>query len=370
MKSFSPAGMATKAYYGLGARTFGNPDGARSGGGAWTGVTGPQRDGGANPNGPNQGGGSGGGGGSTWTQIVTGFESGPNTFDFPAFVNSNWVIVAHGNSRPVAVIYSNNLVNWSENLIDNFLTTGLGPRGMAYGGAIAVYAIAVFAVGSGTKVYSSSSLSNTSWTLAAVPGFTTTDPCNGIAWSPGAGVFLVTTELGRYATSPDGVTWTHQTAYAPSQLSAPIYDGSDFVVMSVHGGAGKVAVSSDGVSWTEIATLTFNSVASGPIVAQAPGNYVCGDPNSDNGNTVISGVVTPFNFNSPGNASTGLAYGLGSYAWINNNTGIPSSSSNGTTWFQDTVPSDNIAQVAYGTSPVDVFLACGSFPNVLVSRNP
>lgn len=50
MKSFSPAGMATKAYYGLGARTFGNPDGARRGGGAYAA-------GGANPNGPDQGGG-------------------------------------------------------------------------------------------------------------------------------------------------------------------------------------------------------------------------------------------------------------------------------------------------------------------------
>lgn len=49
MKSFSPAGMATKAYYGLGARTFGNPDGARSGGGAYAA-------GGANPDGPQQGG--------------------------------------------------------------------------------------------------------------------------------------------------------------------------------------------------------------------------------------------------------------------------------------------------------------------------
>lgn len=56
MKAFSPAGMAVKAFYGHGARTFGNPDGAQSGGGAYA-------DGGASPNGPNQGGGSGGGGG-------------------------------------------------------------------------------------------------------------------------------------------------------------------------------------------------------------------------------------------------------------------------------------------------------------------
>lgn len=34
MKSFSPAGMATKGFYGYGAKTFGNPAGAKSGNGA------------------------------------------------------------------------------------------------------------------------------------------------------------------------------------------------------------------------------------------------------------------------------------------------------------------------------------------------
>jgi len=43
--------MAVKAFYGLGARTFGNPDGAVTGGGAYAA-------GGNNPNGPNQGGGA------------------------------------------------------------------------------------------------------------------------------------------------------------------------------------------------------------------------------------------------------------------------------------------------------------------------
>ncbi len=36
-KSFSPAGMAVKAFYGLGARTFGNPGGALSGNGSFNG---------------------------------------------------------------------------------------------------------------------------------------------------------------------------------------------------------------------------------------------------------------------------------------------------------------------------------------------
>ena len=33
MKSFSPAGMAVKGYFGLGAKSFGNPSGAISGDG-------------------------------------------------------------------------------------------------------------------------------------------------------------------------------------------------------------------------------------------------------------------------------------------------------------------------------------------------
>lgn len=37
MKSFSPAGAATKAYFGLGARTFGNPGGAIRGDGSFHG---------------------------------------------------------------------------------------------------------------------------------------------------------------------------------------------------------------------------------------------------------------------------------------------------------------------------------------------
>lgn len=37
MKSFSPAGAATKAYFGRGARTFGNPGGALTGNGSFNG---------------------------------------------------------------------------------------------------------------------------------------------------------------------------------------------------------------------------------------------------------------------------------------------------------------------------------------------
>lgn len=76
MKSFSPAGMASKGLFGYsrelaiasnglsgGAQSFGNPGGASRGGGAFGGGASPQGpdQGGANPPQPNQGGGGSGG---------------------------------------------------------------------------------------------------------------------------------------------------------------------------------------------------------------------------------------------------------------------------------------------------------------------
>jgi hypothetical protein len=69
VKSFSPAGMTQKGYFGRGARSFGNPDGATRGGGAYAA-------GGANPNGPNQG-----GGGATPTLVITAGSGGGTGYE-------------------------------------------------------------------------------------------------------------------------------------------------------------------------------------------------------------------------------------------------------------------------------------------------
>lgn len=99
MKSFSPAGAATKAYYGLGARTFGNPDGALSGGGAYA-------RGGDNPNGPNQGGGAGG---STTLSLTL-------TQNYPAALNIE------------SVMTPADLVQWQAGSFDTLnITTAGGP---------------------------------------------------------------------------------------------------------------------------------------------------------------------------------------------------------------------------------------------------
>jgi hypothetical protein len=95
VRSIGRAGWASHGFFGATAQTFGNPDGASSGGGAWTGVTNQGgdgaaaglgreiRDGGANPNGPGQG-----GGGThpappvpTFTQVDNGTFAGKNVID-------------------------------------------------------------------------------------------------------------------------------------------------------------------------------------------------------------------------------------------------------------------------------------------------
>lgn len=106
MKSFSPAGAATKAFYGLGARTFGNPDGATRGGGAYA-------RGGANINGPDQGGGPHGGGGLTGTvQVTAGLVVRPASFpppNFLAFFGFGLATDPSGPGSNFGLLFPNNL---------------------------------------------------------------------------------------------------------------------------------------------------------------------------------------------------------------------------------------------------------------------
>jgi hypothetical protein len=95
MRSIGRAGWASHGFFGFDAQTFGNPDGATSGGGAWTGVTNQGgdgaaaglgreiRDGGLNPNGPGQGGGGGGPAPPvpTFTQVDGGSFAGQHLVD-------------------------------------------------------------------------------------------------------------------------------------------------------------------------------------------------------------------------------------------------------------------------------------------------
>lgn len=86
MKSFSPAGMAAKGLFGydrttgIGAKTFGNPDGAIRGGGAYAA-------GGPNPNGPDQGGGGGGGGNQVIFQFLNTPTNSNGPYDQPTFTS-------------------------------------------------------------------------------------------------------------------------------------------------------------------------------------------------------------------------------------------------------------------------------------------
>src|SRR5690606_35179848 len=72
--------------------------------------------------------------------------------------------------------------------------------------------------------------------------------------------------LGRVATSPDGETWTQQTAAINAQWDIIGWNGSYFVALRVGVSTGGVMKSADGITWTAFnlpSTAAVRGIASG-----------------------------------------------------------------------------------------------------------
>ena len=77
------------------------------------------------------------------------------------------------------------------------------------------------------------------------------------------GLWVAAGNLGKLATSPDGITWTQQTSgFGTSLIYAVANDGSQWVAA---GNLGKLATSPDGITWTQqtsgFGTSTIYAVA-------------------------------------------------------------------------------------------------------------
>jgi hypothetical protein len=252
VRSIATAGWTTHGYFGLGVRTFGNPDGALTGGGAWTGVTGSPalpslRNGGANPNGPNQGGGgvvpppvglwtfqgspSGGvgwasaatdglgqvialdtngdlfnsvDGGQTWNPVTT-LATGP--FAWLAFSHGVWLAACAGSTTIPPLLYrsTDGGVTWpavSSAAAGNFINVLIGNNA---GGWVALGARSVQQPGNpssrspdgGATWVISTNDAQKSWELGGV--------WNGANY---VGVGTSTTGISLLAVSPDGNVWS------------------------------------------------------------------------------------------------------------------------------------------------------------------
>jgi len=218
VKSFSPAGMAVKSYYGLGARTFGNPGGATSGNGSFN-----------------------GGGGSTLVFRHTNLTA--LSCNDIAFNGATWIAGGGGGSA-LEIWRSTDAITWTNVFTADPLT---------------VQSLLAVAFGAGTWVAWGSDVAGTS----QVTFFSLDD---GLTWNPGGilggdnqqgrgiaygnGVFVANGKFNTFL-SGDGQNFSAGSNFPNSSgFGVVAFDGSDFLVANNDNsgcpGFSSAAVSSTG----------------------------------------------------------------------------------------------------------------------------
>lgn len=277
----------------------------------------------------------------TWTQVITGFESALAWF-YCGYTNGHYWIAAENTLNTAVVITSTDLVTFTNHPI--LSATPYRAKGLAFGASTYVAALdsnPAF----GILAYTSPDL--VTWTQHNA-NFPATGPDQFI-YPPvfGNGAFLlVSTNSPDYATSPDGATWTLQSTYVPNFWGRPIFDGTRFVA-PVMGASNtpKIAVSTDGINWTESTVTLSSSFSTGTLPFFVGANstplYIVGENLDDVGESVNAALTsaTPFTFNDPAafHGTNSVQFGSVSWSRCNDANGDLFSSSNGTTWVQDTV---------------------------------
>ena len=291
-----------------------------------------------------------------WTTLVTGFEASPNGYLAIDFINNTFVISADNNGETAhTVIVSTDGITWTQN---NVVTTGVALRMEGCGFGNGVYALSMDSAGPASRVYTSPDL--VTWTQRN-PGFAAAQLVSRPVF--GNGVFLmIAVGAADYATSTDGITWTHHNAYVPVAWGIrPIFDGTRFV-SAVLGTVGtpKLAVSTDGINWTESTITLMGPISSPGPLAWNGSLYAVGNGVDDTGDAVNSILTaqTPFSFNDSGNSTESIIWGAATFERCNNNTATVQSSPDGSTWTQDVVPpqASSFQDIAHG---IGKFIAIG-----------
>jgi hypothetical protein len=279
MRSIGPAGWASHGFFGFHAQTLGNPDGASSGGGAWQGVTNqggdgqaagltPKgiRDGGANVNGPNQGG--GGGPIPPPTGWVARTSPIPGGIFVAAASNLSGVTVAldvHNN-----VYRSTNGTTWPASTVS--IASSTETLFLAWGDG-------VFIAISHTTGNLYRSADGITWGGAIASGLGANN-ASAIA-TDGAGNWVIcSTVPGPTAISADnGLTWAISTGAALSLVDVLIWDGTIFVGASRDEGTNNseiVSSANAGSSWDLTPIVNPGSNKFSPGLTVQSGSYVIG----------------------------------------------------------------------------------------------
>lgn len=241
VKSFSPSGAATKAFYGLGARTFGNPDGNLSGNGAWA------------------RGGGGGGGGGTW---VPGVVASPVAAI--AIVNAFLYVALLQDGNAIRSI--NGGASWS-GPIATPLSGGLGGEIATNGASVVAQGVTPGSV----VLLIQSTDGGLTWFDVTPPGESPHNlqylPIKNIYIAYGV-AFVVSTNL---FTSHSGTIWNTTTVFASVNPSGPFVEGAGLIVgpisdVNTNPMAAAVLRSDDaGAIFTIQGNATLDSLSAGQV---------------------------------------------------------------------------------------------------------
>jgi hypothetical protein len=260
--------------------------------------------------------------GATWT--VTTLPSNDDSTE------SNWVDIAYGNGRYVAISDSSAMAAYSFN---------------------------------GATWYKSNLPSIAEW--------------SSIGYAQG--VFYVTSLGDAAASSPDGVNWTLRdgsyasfditstardtnTAYVETSTLTSgtwtdvIYTGTQFVAVGYSGSAGLVATSTTGTAWTNATLPTVNSTFEYTTIAYNGTNQYVAIIGGSGGTRNIATSADAITWNGQLNALTGnsfwkdVAFGNGAYVAIRGDAAAVNHSTNGVAWTNATVASGSgeMSAIAFG----------------------
>ncbi len=172
------------------------------------------------------------------------------------------------------------------------------------------------------------------WSAAASP---VANFWSGAAY--GGGKFVAVRESSPYiATSPDGETWTAQTA--PAGPWSTVAYGAGTFVATAYFGTDRVMTSPDGVTWTlQTAPITAGSVrfVNGLFIATA-GNVAMTSPDG----------VTWTERTVPAGQWTDVTYGDGKYIGVNNSGTTIMTSTDAVTWTSEDISIFGLTSITYG----------------------
>ncbi len=167
--------------------------------------------------------------------------------------------------------------------------------------------------------------------------------------SNGTSLYVAVGDVGKLATSPDGITWTQRTSSFGTTTIYGVAFGNG--VWTAVGQSGKIATSTDGITWTQRTSGTAND-----LVAVGYGNslFVAGGLS-----TMVTAPDPTSTWTSRTSTLTGLRqngihYFKANSIWVagqdGGTTGCLASSTDGTTWTARSCPF-TAAAGAYSYSP-------------------